>query len=655
MILPLRIRLPGVLLVAALAAACGDRDRDDATSAGTPAAVDPAALEAPVETGPRATAPVVDAGEWAPALPEVSGEAIAATLEAAAEARDTGRLLASSADADGALGGAPSDAGSDAAADEDGDGDGEGDDVAPAAAAPGALELYLAVLAVEPGNAEALAGVEAITTELMRRGDLALVQGKVGAAQRIQRVVERALPTHALLADYRARVAAGRRAEALVRTGDERARAGRILLPEGQGAVAAYRDALKALPDFVPALDGIARMLSARLNEALAAAQSGDYAAAERLQAEAARIDAQAPALQDMAARLVELRRARTELLVAQGHAAVDALDLELAARRLQEAERVSVQAQGLDDLSQRIDLARHYGRFRPGQVFRDPLGDDGEGPEMIVLAHGAFTMGTPDDERGHEENESPAHDVTFARGLAIARAETTVAEYARFVEATGHRGVATRRGRSTIYDERAGTMAERSGVDWRRDHAGANAPPGQPVLHVAFEDAEAYAAWLSAQTGERYRLPSEAEFEYALRGGRAGPYPWGAGAPPRVVGNLTGDADRSRSGRRWSNAIEGYDDGHWGPAPVRSYPAEAFGTYDLVGNVSEWVLDCWHDSYLRAPTDGSAWINPGCEDRVVRGSSWASTLDRARSAYRQPSPAETTHALLGFRVVREL
>ena len=485
----------------------------------------------------------------------MSGDAIAATLEAAAEARDTGRLLASSADADGALGGAPSDAGSDAAADEDGDGDGEGDDVAPTAAAPGALELYLAVLAVEPGNAEALAGVEAITTELMRRGDLALVQGKVGAAQRIQRVVERALPTHALLADYRARVAAGRRAEALVRTGDERARAGRILLPEGQGAVAAYRDALKALPDFVPALDGIARMLSARLNEALAAAQSGDY----------------------------------------------------------------------------------------------------GEGPEMIVLAHGAFTMGTPDDERGHEENESPAHEVTFARGLAIARAETTVAEYARFVEATGHRGVATRRGRSTIYDERAGTMAERSGVDWRRDHAGANAPPGQPVLHVAFEDAEAYAAWLSAQTGERYRLPSEAEFEYALRGGRAGPYPWGAGAPPRVVGNLTGDADRSRSGRRWSNAIEGYDDGHWGPAPVRSYPAEAFGTYDLVGNVSEWVLDCWHDSYLRAPTDGSAWINPGCEDRVVRGSSWASTLDRARSAYRQPSPAETTHARLGFRVVREL
>lgn len=626
-----------LLLVAVLATACGDRDDVEAPPGETPAAVDPSALEAPVETGDGTPTPVADVGEWSPALPALSAAELDDVLDAAEAAREAGRLVAPRADATEAPPAEPAAEG------------------AAVAAGDGALELYLAVLAVDPVNEVASAAVAAIADELMRRGELALVQGRVGDAQRTQRIVERALPTHAALASYRERVAAGRRAEALVRTGDERARAGRILLPEGKGAVAAYRDALKAVPDFVPALDGIARMLSARLNEALAAAQAGEYDDAERLQAEAARIDAQSPALQDMAARLVELRRARTEVLVAQGHAAVDALDLELAARRLKEAERVSVQAQGLDDLSQRIELARHYGRFRPGQVFRDPLGAGGEGPEMIVLAHGRFTMGSPDDERGRQDSEGPPHAVAFARGVAIARTETTVGEYARFVEATGHRGVATRRGRSTIYDERAGTMSERSGVDWRHDHAGTPAAPGLPVLHVGFEDAEAYAAWLSAQTGERYRLPTEAEFEYALRGGRADPYPWGAGTPPRVVGNLTGDGDRSKSGRRWSNAIEGYDDGHWGPAPVRTYPPEAFGTYDLVGNVSEWVLDCWHDSYLRAPVDGSAWINPGCGDRVVRGASWASTLDRARSAYRQPSAVGTTHARLGFRVVREL
>jgi formylglycine-generating enzyme required for sulfatase activity len=273
----------------------------------------------------------------------------------------------------------------------------------------------------------------------------------------------------------------------------------------------------------------------------------------------------------------------------------------------------------------------------------------------MVVLAHGGFTMGSPDEEPNRLESEGPTRPVAFARGFAIARNETTVGEFARFVTATGYRSVATRRGRSTIYDERAGTMSERGGVDWRRDHAGNEAAPGLPVVHVAFEDAEAYAAWLSAQTGERYRLPSEAEFEYALRAGRTDAYPWGAGRPPRVVGNLTGDGDQSRLKRRWSNAITGYSDGFWGPAPVRSYPAEGFGTFDLVGNVSEWVLDCWHDSYRRAPSDGSAWVNPGCEERVIRGASWASTLDRARSAWRQSTPVGTTHARLGFRVARDL
>jgi formylglycine-generating enzyme required for sulfatase activity len=263
--------------------------------------------------------------------------------------------------------------------------------------------------------------------------------------------------------------------------------------------------------------------------------------------------------------------------------------------------------------------------------------------------------MGSPDSEAGHQENEGPRHEVAFARGLAMARNETTVGEFGRFVAATGYRSLATRRGRSTVYDERGGAMSEHSGIDWRRDHAGNPAGPALPVVHVAFEDAEAYVAWLSAQTGERYRLPSEAEFEYALRGGRAEAYAWGDGAPTRVVGNLTGDGDQSRLKRRWSNAIKGYSDGHWGPAPVRSYPPEAFGTFDLVGNVSEWVQDCWHDGYRRAPGDGTAWVNPGCEDRVIRGASWASTLDRARSAYRQSTPAATTHARLGLRVVREL
>jgi formylglycine-generating enzyme required for sulfatase activity len=173
--------------------------------------------------------------------------------------------------------------------------------------------------------------------------------------------------------------------------------------------------------------------------------------------------------------------------------------------------------------------------------------------------------------------------------------------------------------------------------------------------VHVSWSDAVAYTRWLSAQTGQRYRLPSEAEFEYVLRAGSQALYPWGGGTPQVIVGNLTGSGDLSRSGRRWSNAIPGYRDAYWGPAPVRNFPVEPFGTFDMIGNVAEWTLDCWHDSYQRAPDDGSAWVNPGCPRRVARGASWSSALDFARSAARQAMHEDTTSARLGFRVVREL
>ncbi len=583
-----------------------------------------------VEEAPAAEAPEVP--DWQPVIEPVPESGLRAALRAATEAHEAGKLLRAEPPA---------------ATDPTSTAEPEPE--------PGALERYLAILATDPEHAEAGAGVDAIASELMLRGRAALAEGRVSDAQRFERVLARARPQHPDLASYREAIEAALRAQDMVRRGDIRARGGRIFKPEGKGAVAAYREALQAYPEFMPARDGLVRLQSDRLNQALAAAQAGDYAESERLQAEAARILPDSPAAQDMAARIVELRQARTDQLLAQGDAAVDALDLELAARRLAEAERVSVQARGLDALSERIELARHYGRFRPGQIFSEPLAVGGEGPEMIVLAHGRFTMGSPEEEAGRQDNEGPQHAIEFKRGFAIARNETTVAEFGRFVEATQYRSLATRRGRSTVYDERGGAMSEHRGVDWRRDHAGRPAAPELPVVHVAFEDAEAYVAWLSAQTGQRYRLLSEAEFEYALRGGRSEAFPWGDGPPGRVVGNLTGDGDVSRLKRRWSNAITGYSDGHWGPAPVRSFPAEALGTFDLIGNVSEWVQDCWHDSYRRAPGDGTAWVNPGCEERVIRGASWASTLDRARSAYRQPTPADTTHARLGFRVAREL
>jgi formylglycine-generating enzyme required for sulfatase activity len=242
-----------------------------------------------------------------------------------------------------------------------------------------------------------------------------------------------------------------------------------------------------------------------------------------------------------------------------------------------------------------------------------------------------------------------------LAKGFAMARTTISVGQFREFVRASGYQPDSVRLGGASVYDERSGALHDDAQATWQDDYAGRPAGDNLPVVNVSWRDARAYAEWLSQRTGKRYRLPSEAEFEYALRGGTQTRYWWGQQAPTRKVENLTGNADRSSSGRRWNNAFPTYRDGYWGPAPVMSFAANPFGLYDMGGNVSEWTADCWHDSYLRAPTDGSAWINPGCSVHVVRGGSWGSSPDQVRSAYRQGAEGEVRSARVGFRVVREL
>jgi formylglycine-generating enzyme required for sulfatase activity len=356
-----------------------------------------------------------------------------------------------------------------------------------------------------------------------------------------------------------------------------------------------------------------------------------------------------------MGLRIVELRQARTDTIDTQANAAVDKLQLTQAEALLTQLKKIAAQPDRPEALRLRIFLARHYGLFKPGQVFAEKMASGAMGPELVVIPFGQFTMGSPDAEPARQESEGPQRDIGFARGFALARNEITVAEFRGFIAATHYQTLATRRNSSTVFDEKGGSMAEHAGVDWRRDFIGRVAPDERPVVHIAFEDAQAYTAWLSKQTGRRYRLPTEAEWEYVERAGSKSIYPWGDSAPTRLVGNLTGDGDKSIVGRSWGKPIAGYTDYFWGPAPVRSFHAEPWGTFDMVGNVSEWVLDCWHDSYQRAPMDGSAWVNPGCEQRVARGASWASSLDQARSAARVAVPAKSSNPWLGFRVLREL
>lgn len=611
-----RLRIASLCLtMVALLAACSDPaqpSRRSATAASAPTTIDAA--------GDDDGAPATEsAPAWQPAVPAILPDQVAPTLARARQALGAGWV-------------------------EQGNSPG-----------PGALELFLAVLKIEPANAAAGQGLDETLVALQARVPALVQDGKLDEAARIRGIVAATRPDHAGAAATAKWFADGRAAAAFVRQADEAAGKGRIVAPAGTSALDLYGRALERVPGFVPAIAGLERWQRIRLRGAWRAASGEDYDTADVLLEEARRLRPDSEDVMVMRLRIIELRQALSDALRGQGNAAVDKLDLEQADRSLAHLARVAAQPAAAEALRQRIDLARHYGPFKPAQTFSEALAAGGRGPEMVVIPYGRFTMGSPDDEAMRDVAEGPAHDVVFARGFAIARAETTVAEFRRFIAATGYRTLATRQGRSTVYDEKGGLMSEHAGVDWRRDHVGAVAPPQLPVMHLAFEDAQSYAAWLSRQTGQSYRLPSEAEFEYALRAGNPGAYPWGDAVPSRIVGNLTGDGDQSGSGRRWANAIAGYRDGYWGAAPVRSFPVEAYGTYDLTGNLSEWTLDCWHDNYQRAPKDGTAWINPGCTQRVVRGAGWASSLDQARSAFRLASDANTTSARLGFRVVREL
>ena len=246
------------------------------------------------------------------------------------------------------------------------------------------------------------------------------------------------------------------------------------------------------------------------------------------------------------------------------------------------------------------------------GAVFRDALRSGGEGPEMVALPAGSFRMGSPSDETGRYGDEGPVRRVTISQGIAMGRYEVTFADYDRFVSATG---------RESPYDK-----------GWGRGR--------RPVIYVSQEDAQAYAAWLSAQTGKTYRLPSEAEWEYAARAGTTTRYSWGD-----EIG--VNRANCRSCGSEWDNEQT---------SPVESFEPNAFGLYDMHGNVWEWVADCYHYNYKGAPADGSAWTT-GCDEAkaVLRGGSWNFNPRGLRAAYRGRSSPSLRVGNGGFRLVQDL
>ena len=257
-----------------------------------------------------------------------------------------------------------------------------------------------------------------------------------------------------------------------------------------------------------------------------------------------------------------------------------------------------------------RVDAARPLpDARRVGERFRDCA----DCPELVVVPAGSFTMGSPSSEWGRNDDEGPQRRVTIPSPLAVGVYEVTFAEWDACVSASGC------------------SRYRRSDRGWGRGT--------RPVISVTWDDAQAYVDWLSRRTGGSYRLLSESEWEYVARGGSRTAYWWG------------GSVGRNRAncflcGSRWDREQT---------APVGSFGANGFGLHDVSGNVWEWVEDCWHDDYVGAPADGSAWTSGGnCRLGVLRGGSWYSLPGDLRSANRGP-PSLAGHDSIGFRVSRTL
>jgi formylglycine-generating enzyme required for sulfatase activity len=283
--------------------------------------------------------------------------------------------------------------------------------------------------------------------------------------------------------------------------------------------------------------------------------------------------------------------------------------------------------------------------------------------PVMVTIPAGEFLMGTAvvdrliDPRTGKPAtNDSPQHKVAFTKPFAIGKYEVTVAQYGTFIEATDYE--TTDR---CMEFSKEDSFSFNKELDW--NNTGFEQAGDQPVVCVSYFDAQAYAAWLAENTDDNYRLPTEAEWEYAARAGTTTAYYWGRDeAKACDHANVRSEGAYTISKRQAAADREaGFpcDDGFTQSSPAGSFAPNAFGVYDAQGNAWEWVIDCSHKDYADAPADGSAWIDEldergrPCQFGVIRGGSYLNLVQRSSTTVRAGRPKTGGATNMGFRVVK--
>ncbi|MBJ7533480.1 formylglycine-generating enzyme family protein [Rhodomicrobium vannielii ATCC 17100] len=298
---------------------------------------------------------------------------------------------------------------------------------------------------------------------------------------------------------------------------------------------------------------------------------------------------------------------------------------LKVVEEFLSERERVArYKAEGRIEIDAPFVTNTHGLWFLPGAGKTEWFKDIADGPEMVVVPPGRFLLGSSKDEAGHTDDEGPQHEVTITKPFAIARCAVTRGQFAKFVNETGY-------------------FAGSGSDSWL--NPGFEQDDSHPVVYVNWDDAKAYAKWLSEKTGKAYRLLSEAEWEYACRAGATTPFWWGTSIS-------TGQANY--------NGNYAYGGGKKGDWRQRTVPAEHFqpnpwGLYQVHGNVWDWCEDCWNANYQNAPSDGSTWNTGDCNKRVLRGGSWYNNPRILRAAFRSGDSSGIRFSSGGFRVARTL